>query len=245
MARRHGAPPPPPGAPQARPAPDAPAVAAPPAVTGDPGALTEHGLLRTRVIDDVATLRVLSEPVRFAVLRTLMADADTVPTVMSAKEMAAVLAEPQTKLYRHLKQLEEAGLIHVAETRMVSGILEQRYRASQVNLTLSRGLLSDPATGSEFTGAIGAAMDDFRDELLAHLRTGEIDAASPADHPSGLGMVLQTMPACRMARDRAIEFRRRLAELFEEFGGPEDAEGMRVHSMICWYALEDAPPPGS
>jgi len=213
-----------------------------PSAPGDPAALTEHGLLRTRVIDDVATLRVLSEPVRFAVLRTLMADTDMLPPVMSAKELAAVLGEPQTKLYRHLKQLEEAGLIHVAETRVVSGILEQRYRASQVNLTLSRDLLSDPASGSEFTGAIGAVMDDFRDDLLTRMRTGQIDAASPADHPSGLGMVLQAMPAARMARDRAIEFRRRLAELFQEFDGSDDAEGVRVHSLICWYALEDDPP---
>src|SRR5262245_13270203 len=110
-----------------------PAPAVPPV---DPGATTEHGLRRTRVIEDVATLRVLSEPVRIAVLRTLMTDAEVVPPVMTAKELAAVLGEPQTKLYRHLKQLEEAGLIQVAETRVVSGILEQRYRASQVNLTL-------------------------------------------------------------------------------------------------------------
>jgi DNA-binding transcriptional ArsR family regulator len=219
-----------------------PAPPAPPPPSGDPAALTEHGLLRTRVIDDVATLRVLSEPVRFAVLRTLMADAEAEPPVMSAKEMAAVLGEPQTKLYRHLKQLEEAGLIHVAETRMVSGILEQRYRSSQVNLTLSRDLLSDPASGSEFTGAIAAAMDDFRDDLLMRMRTGEIEAASPADRPSGLGMVLQTMPSSRMTRPRAIEFRRRLAELFEEFSGPDAAEGVRVHTLICWYAVPDGPP---
>jgi len=234
-----------PTAPAAPPAPTPaapPAPPLPPAVPGDPSALTEDGLLRTRVIDDVATLRVLSEPLRFAVLRTLMADIETVPPVMSAKDLAAALGEPQTKLYRHLKQLEEAGLIHVAETRVVSGILEQRYRASQVNLTLSRDLLSDPSTGSEFTGAIGAAMDDFRDDLLTRMRTGEIDAASPADQPSGLGLVLQTMPAARIAKPRAVEFRRRLAELFEEYGGPDDAEGVRVHALICWYAVEDGSP---
>ncbi|HKD96017.1 MAG TPA: helix-turn-helix domain-containing protein [Micromonosporaceae bacterium] len=214
-----------------------PAPAVPPA---DPGATTEHGLLRTRVIEDVATLRVLSEPVRIAVLRTLMTDAEVVPPVMTAKELAAVLGEPQTKLYRHLKQLEEAGLIQVAETRVVSGILEQRYRASQVNLTLSRDLLTDPATGSDFSGAIAAALDDFRDELLGRLRTGEIDAASPADSPSGLGLVLQAMPAARMTRSRAIEFRRRVHDLYEEYNAVEDADGgVRVHSLICWYAVED------
>ncbi len=204
----------------------------------DPAALTPNGLLRTRVIDDVATLRVLSEPVRFAVLRTLMVDAEREPPVMSAKEIAAALGEPQTKLYRHLKQLEEAGLIHVAETRMVSGILEQRYRASQINVTLSRGLLADAATGPEVGGAVAAAMDDFRDQLVAHLRTGEIEAASPAANPSGLGMILQTIPSSRMSRPRAAEFHRRLVELLEEYGGVEDPDGVVVTAMIGWYAIE-------
>ncbi len=204
----------------------------------DPAALTANGLVRTKVIDDVTTLRVLSEPVRFAVLRTLMVDAERDPPVMSAKEIAAALDEPQTKLYRHLKQLEEAGLIHVAETRVVSGILEQRYRASQVNLTLSRGLLADPATGSEVGGAMTAVMDDFRDQLLAHLGTGAIDAVSPADNPTGLGMILQAIPSSRMSRPRAVEFHRRLVELLTEYGGVDDPEGVTVSAMIGWYAVD-------
>jgi len=210
----------------------------------DPAAIAPNGLLRTRVIDDVATLRVLSEPVRFAVLRTLMVDAEQDPPVMSAKEIAAALNEPQTKLYRHLKQLEEAGLIHVAETRVVSGILEQRYRTSQVNVTLSRGLLADPATGSEVGSAVTAAMDDFRDQLLAHLRTGEIEAASPAANPSGLGMILQAIPSSRLSRPRALEFHRRLAELLEEYGGADDPEGVLVSAMIAWYAVDPDAPAG-
>jgi DNA-binding MarR family transcriptional regulator len=41
---------------------------------------------------------------------------------MSVKELAEELGEPQTKLYRHVKQLEAAGLIRIAASRMVSGI---------------------------------------------------------------------------------------------------------------------------
>jgi hypothetical protein len=40
-----------------------------------------------------------------------------------------------------VKQLEAAGLIEVAATRMVSGIPEQRYRARQRSLQLSAALL--------------------------------------------------------------------------------------------------------
>jgi DNA-binding transcriptional ArsR family regulator len=44
---------------------------------------------------------------------------------MSVKELAQHLGEPQTKLYRHVKQLEAAGLIEVAATRMVDRARKQ------------------------------------------------------------------------------------------------------------------------
>ena len=85
-----------------------------------------------REIDSVEGLRALADPVRLAILSALDTRArDGELPVMSVKELAQHLGEPQTKLYRHVKQLEAAGLIEVAATRMVSGILEQRYRARQ------------------------------------------------------------------------------------------------------------------
>jgi len=83
-----------------------------------------------REIDSVEELRALADPVRLAILSALdmHVPGGELP-VMSVKELAQHLGEPQTKLYRHVKQLEAAGLVEVAATRMVSGILEQRYRA--------------------------------------------------------------------------------------------------------------------
>jgi DNA-binding transcriptional ArsR family regulator len=98
------------------------------------------GTARSPEIDSVEGLRALADPVRLAILSALEARGpdDEFP-VMSVKEMAQRLAEPQTKLYRHVKQLEAAGLIEVAATRMVSGILEQRYRARQRDLRAEAG----------------------------------------------------------------------------------------------------------
>ena len=74
-----------------------------------------------------------------------MRGASVRPRVMSVKELAAELGEPQTKLYRHVKQLESTGLIRVAASRLVSGILEQRYQACQTDLRLGPGLMRDEA----------------------------------------------------------------------------------------------------
>ncbi|HYS40718.1 MAG TPA: helix-turn-helix domain-containing protein, partial [Pseudonocardiaceae bacterium] len=97
--------------------------------------------LPVRAVDDVETLKALSDPTRVAILRALMDGSPTRPAVMSVKELAERLGEPQTKLYRHVKQLADRGLIRVAETRIVSGIVEQRYQSGQVSLEFEPGFL--------------------------------------------------------------------------------------------------------
>ena len=80
--------------------------------------------------------------------------------IMSVKELAAELGQPQTKLYRHVRQLEAVGLIKVASTRMVSGILEQRYQACQQDLTFGRGFLVEHV--DESAAALQTALDLYR-----------------------------------------------------------------------------------
>src|SRR5690348_7239748 len=72
-----------------------------------------------RTVDDVEVLKALADPTRIAILAALMKAGRDLP-IMSVKELAAELGQPQTKLYRHVRQLEAAGLIKVAATRLVS-----------------------------------------------------------------------------------------------------------------------------
>ena len=69
---------------------------------------------RLAVVSDVATLRALADPLRLAILRLLRDGADREPRAWAVRELARALDEPQTKLYRHVRQLEEQGLIQVA-----------------------------------------------------------------------------------------------------------------------------------
>src|ERR1700761_3406951 len=125
--------------------------------------------LGVREIDSVEGLRALADPIRLAILSAL----DTrVPDgelpVMSVKELAQHLGEPQTKLYRHVKQLEVAELIEVAATRMVSGIQEQRYRARQSDLRLSAALFRQHTDESE--AAVRSTFDAFLNDFFDHAR---------------------------------------------------------------------------
>jgi DNA-binding transcriptional ArsR family regulator len=184
------------------------------------------GIARTREISDVETLRVIADGTRMAILRVLMSGVEFAPPIMSAKELAAALDEPQTKLYRHLKQLEEAGLIQVAETRLVSGIVEQRYRASQLNIGINPAMLLDPATRSVATEGVLAAINDFRDGLIEDIRTGR----GRLDQDSILWDGATRIPA-----DKVDELRRRLEAVLKEFSQASSADGVEVHAFVAWY----------
>jgi DNA-binding transcriptional ArsR family regulator len=143
-----------------------------------------------RQVTSVGMLKALADPVRLAILTTLMRDK---PRVMSVKELAAELNEPQTKLYRHVKQLESAGLIGVASTRVVSGITEQRYQACQASLVLGPEFMSGPGRGHK--GEVAAMVTAFLDRYLNRfLDRREADGTrredgEPAD---GRNMLLMT-----------------------------------------------------
>jgi DNA-binding transcriptional ArsR family regulator len=134
-----------------------------------------------RDIDSIEELRALADPVRLAILTALDAPAaDGALPGLAVKELAQRLGEPPTKLYRHVKQLESAGLIEVAATRMVSGILEHRYRARQRDLRLSATLYRRHADESE--AAIRSAFDAFLSDVFDRARTDGWPSEGP-DRP--------------------------------------------------------------
>lgn len=76
---------------------------------------------------------------------------------------------------------DAAGLIEVAATRMVSGILEQRYRARQRDLRLSAALIRRYADESE--AAIRAAFDAFLTGVFDRARQEDRSPDGPDKRP--------------------------------------------------------------
>jgi DNA-binding transcriptional ArsR family regulator len=142
--------------------------------------VAEHAPITT-----VEQLKALADPTRLAILETLMSSRRAVP-VMSVKELAEALREPQTKLYRHMKVLESAGLIRVAATRMVSGIAEQRYQACQRDLDFAAGLLRQHVDEAE--AIMRAVFDRFRSGFIAAYRASRPseDDGLPLGHTTTL-----------------------------------------------------------
>lgn len=186
--------------------------------------MAEHPGIRE--IDSVQELRALADPVRLAILSALDTHGpDGEFPVMSVKELAQHLGEPQTKLYRHVKQLETAGLIEVAATRVVSGIQEQRYRARHRDLRLSAALYRRHADDSE--AAIRSAFDAFLSGLFGQARKRGWPSDAP-DKPLIHFIHNRVSPAA------AERIHARLAELSQELSEAE-AGDIPVSVAIGFY----------
>lgn len=193
------------------------------------------GPLETKTVADVDSLRALADPTRLAILAALMDRRDDLP-VMSVKELAARLGEPQTKLYRHVKQLEAAGLIRVAATRLVSGILEQRYQASQRDLDFGAQFMREHADDAE--AAMRALLDSFRDGLFTAYRDKRLGPdAEPAAEAYRKPRIFAI--EARFSPARAAALRTKLEEVMAWLGNEDadqDPDGILVDILIGYYA---------
>jgi DNA-binding transcriptional ArsR family regulator len=193
-----------------------------------------------RTVDDVDVLKAMADPTRLAILAALMKTRSE-RRVMSVKELAAELGEPQTKLYRHVRQLEAAGLIEVASTRMVSGILEQRYQACQRDLMLGRGFLREHP--DEAAMVAQTVLDRWRDGFFAaslayqQSETG-ISPGEAYRKPRLFIADLKVSPA------KAAELKNKLEEIISDLGdeGTEDPEGVSLNLLIGSF-VQDASAP--
>ena len=165
----------------------------------------------TVVVDDLATLRAMSDPLRMRMIELMSRGEWTV------KRVAAALGVRPTRLYRHVAILESHGLLRVTGTRLVSGITEKRYTAP-TRLTVEPRLLGasggpgDVAHGVD--GLIATAFAAVRREVGAAIRARE--AAGPSDGSARESITL-TFDEARLRRADAQEFGRRLQALAAEF----------------------------
>lgn len=152
-----------------------PTADATPDPSAKPAAAANAGVepAQVLVISDLAVLRVLSDPFR---LQLIEAFGRTRGTPRSVKEVAREIGQSATKLYYHVNLLEENGLLLVAESRLVSGILEKKYIPAARQYTVDKQLLrTAEGGGAEGESVLGQAIetvlhstaDDFKRAIRA------------------------------------------------------------------------------
>jgi DNA-binding transcriptional ArsR family regulator len=180
----------------------------------------------------VEILRALAAPIRLRIMYALEVG-DTKPRVMSVKELAEELGEPQTRLYRHVKVLESAGLIEVAATRMVSGILEQRYRATGRELVLGPGFALAAPDAAE--AAVNTMVHMFSQQFFAAYREGRLPEGDiPEDEAYRRPKVM--VLSGRLSPARATSIRNKLQQIDDELSQSDDPDGVPVNILIGFYS---------
>lgn len=190
--------------------------------------------LPERIVSDAETLRAISDPTRLRILETMVTRATV---AWSVKELATALDVPQTRLYHHIELLLERDLIRAAGQRLVSGIVETRYRLTALSLRLDPRLLASEEEAASTEALIGNVMEEARGELLAVLRTF-------AHHPDPVGAErpLVSRGLARLTPERATELRTRLVALMDEYTDPE-APGQRPYGFfVAFYPAPAATP---
>ena len=127
----------------------------------------------------------------------------------SVKQIAEVLAMPPAKLYYHVRMLEKHDLLQVADTRLVSGILEKRYRVQALQYALSSDLLSDP----NISDSIAAMCSNLFNNTLKDIQTGLTRLGSTAFRQR---FSLSTYRLA-LTPERWQELRSRLEHLLKEY----------------------------
>lgn len=164
------------------------------------------------MINDLDTLNVVADPLRVRILDLLRGEPQTV------KQLNEILRIGVSKLYYHVRLLEQHHLIRVYETRVVNGILEKHYQATAYKLSVDHALFSSsPTTPSATTGLdvfLSAVLDETRKDIQHSVREGLIELAN--DAPLERQLFLGRCWA-RLSPTQARQFRARLDALADEF----------------------------
>jgi len=192
------------------------------------------------VISDVETLKAISDPLRLRILETMVTRKDA---HWSVKQLAAHLEVPQTRLYHHVELLLERELIRVASQRVVSGIIESRYRVAALSFRLDSALLAGETPSAHeasrdlFRGVFDSARDEVSEALRFYLGDhpgadltggGDPDPERPVVS-RGLAMLTPAM---------AGEFKTRLLQLMAEYdNAASEPDAVPFGFLIAMYRV--------
>jgi len=186
------------------------------------------------IIQDLETLRTISDPLRAQILELLTQAPHTV------KEVGDRLGLAPGKLYYHFSQLEKVGVIKVVETRMQANLVEKIYQAAASMLSIDKDLLNFASTtGQENIVTLAvSALDLTREDLLRSLQVRATELEQGATRQPRRAIIQRALS--RISDERAEEFFERLHTLIQEFSQadvkqPESEEPQQAFALSVFY----------
>lgn len=173
-------------------------------------------------INDLETMKVLTDPTRLAILESLGQPA-------SVTEIAERLDVPRTRLYHHIKLLEEHGIIRVADTRQKGALSEKLYEATADSYAPGAQLLESEDAGERaeaiVTGILDATREDLRRSIVKFAFTPELKERKQM--VLNRGMARLTLDEAEALAEEMLEVWSRYNKLHEI---DEEPEGTRIYA---------------
>jgi DNA-binding transcriptional ArsR family regulator len=188
-------------------------------------------------------LKALAEPLRLNMLYALTRGGPQT-RALTVKELAAELGEPQTKLYRHIKHLESAGLIRAVSSRIVSGIVEQRYEATRTDMIVGDDLTYREKVSPEAEAMAAAALELYRRQFFAARRADQAGPSATEPHRRmALAIADGRLPSAKAAEiyERVQELIKEVAETDREMPADADDEDVVLVNLLIGYFVPERP----
>jgi DNA-binding transcriptional ArsR family regulator len=164
--------------------------------------------------------RALSDPLRIRLFEALWHGP------RSAKELSAEVGLPPDRLYYHLRQLQQAGIIEVGEYRpLPSGKVERVYRRAEAEPP------GDASSPEEVATFLGSVLD---------VTKADITAAFMAKAAGERREVVVAQGPLWLTDENLAEFQRQLQELQARMGNPE-LGGTPARALVALVDLEERP----
>lgn len=171
------------------------------------------------IIEDLEVLKVISDPLRVRIIE-LISVTNRNGQLCTVKQLAEKLDMPPTKLYYHINLLEKHGLIEIAETEVVSGIVEKRYQVAAHQMRVSTSILEGHKISKDeqvelalntVQGVISSTLEDLR-QSIAH-----IIAQEEQDRPINQIAIQVSRENLRLTHLQAEELQAKLEKLVDEY----------------------------
>ena len=175
-------------------------------------------------INDLETLKIITDPNRLAILETLH-DPSTVT------EIAERLGVPRTRLYHHIKLLEERGLIRVASTRKKGAMDEKVYEPAADSFEPGPDLLESGDPTERVEAAVAGILDTTREDLRKSLLTHWSKDRSSQPKEIGLNRAM-----ARLTPEEAERFIEEFYELTIKYGSLHDDDESEGGEDVKLYA---------
>ena len=177
------------------------------------------------ILDGLDALKVYFDPMRQKIIHQMINEPKTV------QQIAEILDVPFTRLYYHINLLEKHNIIHVVETRAMSGAVEEKYyQVAAYQFIVPRKMLSfnHPEHEASLNVFLSAMLDETADDIRHSVQTGRIDMERESPDPDSL---LLRRGLIRMSRDKMSDFHSELLDLVKRYQSQPHAGDDRYYGV--------------